>query len=97
MTDEKKPTKIVFAPGCFDHLEFESQEELDALVKQILDMFVSGEAQVRAVPIDELIEHMSDEDIEQLLTDLGIDLDESDIGDVADMPPQDSTGKRTLH
>jgi hypothetical protein len=95
MTDKK--TKIEFAPGCFDHLEFESQEELDALVKQIQDMFDSGEAQVRAVPIDELIEHMSDEDIEQLLEDLGVDIDESDIGDVTDISPQENNGNRTLH
>ena len=97
MTEEKKPLKVTFAPGCFDHLEFESQEELDALVKQIEDMFTSGEAQVKAVPIDELIENLSDEDIEQLLTEIGEDLGDEDLGDVTDILPQEYNGKRTLH
>ena len=38
MTDEKKETKVVFAPGCFDHFEG-TQEELDELVKDIQKMF----------------------------------------------------------
>ena len=53
--------KIEFAPGCFDHLEFDSQEELDALVKQIQDMFANMSeeellAQSRPLDMDELIE-----------------------------------------
>lgn len=34
MSNEYKPLKITFAPGCFDNFEG-TQEELDALVKEI--------------------------------------------------------------
>lgn len=39
MTDSKKPLKIEFAPGAFDHVDVESQEELDNLMAEIIDMF----------------------------------------------------------
>lgn len=41
MTDEKKPLKVEFAPGAFDNLEVESQEELDQLMAEIMDMFAT--------------------------------------------------------
>ena len=40
MTEQNKPMKIEFAPGCFDHFEG-TQEELDQLQKEILDMFTN--------------------------------------------------------
>lgn len=60
MTDKKEPVKVEFAPGCFDSFEG-TQEELDALQKEILDMFANMtreeiEANSRQVNFDELIE-----------------------------------------
>ena len=56
-----KEMKIEFAPGCFDNFEG-TQEELDALISDIKEMFASGEALENAVPID--LDDMSDEEIE---------------------------------
>jgi diphthamide synthase (EF-2-diphthine--ammonia ligase) len=97
MTEEKKPMKIEFAPGCFDNFDG-TQEELDELMKTIQDMFDSGEAQVKAVPLEDMLEEFSDEELEQLAEQLGIDPDEYmiDEDDVEDIQPQVST-KRTLH
>lgn len=38
MSDQNKPLKIEFAPGCFDGFEG-SQEELDQLIKEVQTMF----------------------------------------------------------
>lgn len=61
MTEEKKPIKIEFAPGCFDNFEG-TQEELDELMKEITRMFESGDAQLKAVPLD--IDTLIEEDPE---------------------------------
>jgi len=90
MTDKKM--KIEFAPGCFDNIEFESQEELDALMKQIQDMFDSGEAQAMAVPIDELLDDLSDEEIKQLLDEVSEEIGVEELG--SDFVPRTT---RTLH
>ena len=42
MTASIKPTGVVFHPGCFDNFQG-TQEELDALVKNIQELFVSGD------------------------------------------------------
>ena len=42
MTEEKKPLKLEFAPGCFDSFEG-TQEELDELMVEIQRMFDNGE------------------------------------------------------
>ena len=57
MTDEKKPLKLEFAPGCFDAFEG-TQEELDELIAEIQRMFDSGEMEANAVQLDleELLE-----------------------------------------
>ena len=34
MSENEKPMKIVFAPGCFDNLDM-NQEELDEFIKMI--------------------------------------------------------------
>lgn len=60
MTD-KKEMKIEFAPGCFDSFEG-SQEELDALVKQIQDMFNNATPE----EIEAMSRPMSEEDFELL-------------------------------
>jgi hypothetical protein len=41
MTNSKKPVEVVFAPGCFDHLDVADQAELDAVVKEITEMFAN--------------------------------------------------------
>ena len=41
MSENEKPMKIVFAPGCFDNLDM-SQEELDEFVKMIQDKVADG-------------------------------------------------------
>lgn len=52
MTDKKEPYKLVFAPGCFDGFEG-SQEELDALIKEIQGLVDSGEIFEKSQPLDE--------------------------------------------
>jgi hypothetical protein len=73
MTDEKKPLKIEFAPGCFDNFEG-TQEELDEFVKEISTMFTELtpeelEARSRPISIDELLEDesISDDQFEEIL------------------------------
>ena len=39
---EKKTPEVIFAPGCFDTFEG-TQEELDALMADIMKMFETGE------------------------------------------------------
>lgn len=62
---EKKEMKIVFAPGCFDNLDIESQEELDEMVAEITSMFEGKtEEEIRAMsnPVD--FDELFDEDPE---------------------------------
>jgi TRAP-type C4-dicarboxylate transport system substrate-binding protein len=59
MTDPKKPLEVVFAPGAFDGLDVEDQAELDAVMKEITEMFANMtpeelEAQSRPVDWDSL-------------------------------------------
>jgi hypothetical protein len=78
MTDEKKPLKIEFAPGCFDHFEG-TQEELDELIAEITQAVTSGE-------IMEMSNELTDEDFAelpeevqlQLLQSLGADFSDED-------------------
>jgi hypothetical protein len=65
MTDPKKPLEVVFAPGAFDHLDVEDQAELDAVMKEITEMFANmtpEELEERSRPID--LDNLSDEDRE---------------------------------
>lgn len=61
MTEENKPLKIEFAPGCFDSFEG-TQEELDELIAEIQRMFESGEIEANAVDLD--IDTLLEEDPE---------------------------------
>lgn len=61
--EEMKELKIEFAPGCFDNFEG-TQEELDALISEITEMFRTGEAQKMARPLD--YDDLDEEDIEML-------------------------------
>jgi len=96
MTDKKTP-EIVFAPGCFDNFDG-TQEELDQLMKTIQEMFDSGEAELNAIPLEDMLEEFSDEELEQIAEQLGIDPDEYmiDEDDVEDIQPQ-VPSTRTLH
>jgi hypothetical protein len=71
MSEEKKPTEIVFMPGCFDSFEG-TQEELDDLIKQITSMAESGELFEKSTPvaIESLVDELSDEEIEDLIDQL---------------------------
>lgn len=70
MSNEPKKLKIHFAPGCFDDFDG-TQEELDALIAQLTEMFESGEAeaQARLVSVDDLMEDedLTDDQLEQIL------------------------------
>jgi TRAP-type C4-dicarboxylate transport system substrate-binding protein len=55
MTDPKKPLEVVFAPGAFDSLDVEDQAELDAVMKEITEMFANmtpEELEAQSRPID---------------------------------------------
>ena len=55
MTDPKKPMKVEFAPGALDHLDVEDQAELDAVMKEITEMFANmtpEELEARSRPVD---------------------------------------------
>lgn len=51
MSEDNKPMKIVFAPGCFDSFEG-SQEELDQMIAEITQMAESGELFEKSQPVD---------------------------------------------
>jgi hypothetical protein len=55
MTDPKKSMKVEFAPGALDHLDVEDQAELDAVMKEITEMFANmtpEELEAQSRPID---------------------------------------------
>ena len=60
--------KLIFAPGCFDHFDG-TQEELDALIKEIEDAFESGEAFSSAIElgtVGDLIDETDPDEIEEI-------------------------------
>jgi hypothetical protein len=63
--------KVVFEPGCFDHLDVENQEELDALMAEIQNVFANltpEELRAQSRPItDEDIDAMEPAEREALL------------------------------
>jgi hypothetical protein len=71
MNEQSKSKKVIFAPGCFDEFEG-TQEELDALVKDITDMVESGEMfdQTKIVDYEEMISALTDEEVEEMLQDI---------------------------
>lgn len=70
MTEEKK-LKVIFAPGCFDNFDG-NQEELDEMIAKIHEMVGSGELlkNSRPVDVDELLEELSEDEMEHLLNQL---------------------------
>ena len=74
MTDSKKPIQIEFAPGCFDMFEG-TQEELDALQKEILDMFANmtpEELAERSTPVNlnEMLDGATEDEVNHVLSAL---------------------------
>ena len=74
MTNSKKPIEIEFAPGCFDLFEG-TQEELDALQKEILDMFANmtpEELAEQSVPVslEDMLEDGTEQEVEHVLSAL---------------------------
>jgi hypothetical protein len=69
--NDKKKMEIVFAPGCFDGFEG-SQEELDELIKQIMDMAESGELFANSQPVDisEIIDETNPLEIEEIVNEM---------------------------
>ena len=63
MTEEKKPLKIEFAPGCFDNFDG-TQEELDDLVAEITRLVESGELMDEALEVD--LDELEEEDLDAL-------------------------------
>lgn len=72
-----EPLKVEFAPGCFDHIDVESQEELDAIMAEITDMFANmtpEELKAKSQPVDwEKIDDTERAILEQTLGDFNID------------------------
>ena len=63
--------RVVFQPGCFDHIDVENQEELDRLMTEIQEMFATitpEELEAQSVALtDEMIDDMDPEEREALL------------------------------
>ena len=54
MTDKKKPLEVKFTPGAFDQFDG-TQEELDQMMKEIMDMFANmtpEELKAKSKPVD---------------------------------------------
>lgn len=72
-----EPLKVEFAPGCFDHIDVESQEELDAIMSEITSMFANmtpEELKAKSQPIDwENIDDHERAILEQALGDFNVE------------------------
>jgi hypothetical protein len=66
MTEDKKPLKIEFAPGCFDHFEG-TQEELDELIAEITEAVTNGD-------LMDLSEELTDEAFAELPEEVQLQL-----------------------
>lgn len=81
MKDDSKPIRVVFSPGCFDHLDLSSQEEVDQLTRELTQMFESmtpEELEASSVT-------MSEEELMEMLSEM-------DEIDEADSQPAEPTG-----
>lgn len=61
--DKDDKLKVVFAPGCFDHLDL-TQEELDQLVADITEMVESGNFFDVAKPVD--LDDLPEDEVEKI-------------------------------
>jgi hypothetical protein len=68
---EGEPLKVEFAPGCFDHIDVESQEELDAIMAEIQHMLgnvTPEELEALSTPVtDETLAEMDPEERAMLM------------------------------
>ena len=68
---ESEPLKVEFAPGCFDHIDVDSQEELDAIMAELTDMFTTmtaEELEAMSTPVtDETLAKMDPEERAMLM------------------------------
>ena len=68
---EGEPLKVEFAPGCFDHIDVDSQEELDAIMAEIQDMLgnvTPEELEAMSTPVtDETLAKMDPEERAMLM------------------------------
>jgi hypothetical protein len=66
-----KPLKVEFAPGCFDHIDVDSQEELDAIMAEIQHMLgnvTPEELEAMSTPVtDETLAEMDPEERAMLM------------------------------
>lgn len=66
-----EPLKVVFEPGCFDHIDVENQEELDRIMAEIQTMFAGmsrEELEAQSRPLtDEDIDDLDPEEREALM------------------------------
>ena len=77
MTDEKKPLKVEFAPGCFDLFEG-TQEELEALIAEIQETFANmtpEELAEQSVPVslEDMLADGTEEEVEHVISALNQD------------------------
>ena len=66
MSNENTPKKVIFAPGCFDNIEVDSQEELDAIVAEVTKIF-------ETLTPEELFEQSKEIDLDELAEAMGVD------------------------
>jgi hypothetical protein len=65
MSEDNKPVKIVFAPGCFDSFDG-TQEELDQMIAEITRMAETGELFEKSQSVEfdeEELEAMIEQDL----------------------------------
>jgi len=78
MTEDKKPLKIEFAPGCFDHFEG-TQEELDELIAEITAAVTNGDLMDHSEELtDEAFAELPEEVQLQLLQNLNTAFSDDD-------------------
>jgi hypothetical protein len=78
MTEDNKPLKIEFAPGCFDHFEG-TQEELDELIAEITAAVTNGDLMDHSEELtDEAFAELPEEVQLQLLQNLNTAFSDDD-------------------
>jgi hypothetical protein len=69
--EQGEPMKVEFAPGCFDHIDVDSQEELDAIMAEIQNMLgnvTPEELEAMSTPVtDETLAEMDPEERAMLM------------------------------
>jgi DNA polymerase III gamma/tau subunit len=66
MSDESNPIKVIFAPGCFDHLDLADQAEVDQLTQELTQMF----ATITPEELASMTVQLSEEEFADLMADL---------------------------